>query len=93
MSHPLGQTHSLASSKTFFFAFLLEFEKWGRMDGQHVRKQLFLPVVTVGWPILDQFQVRIVVIAIEGTVGLTRWIIYDTHICLVNFVSVQIISC
>ena len=35
---PLGQTHSLASSEHCFHLkfvlFLLDFEKWGRTDGQ-----------------------------------------------------------
>ena len=36
---PLGQTHSLTSSDHYFLLFCFaRFEKWGRMDGQHVQK-------------------------------------------------------
>ena len=49
---PLGQTHSLASSEHCFdfVLFLLNFEKYGRTGGRHVRKQWSLPAMTLGWP-------------------------------------------
>ena len=57
----LGQTHSHASSEHCFLLFssrfsssccfcFSRFEKWKRADGQHVRKQLSLRAVTLGWP-------------------------------------------
>ena len=51
INDPLGQTHSLASSEHCFLLFCFaRFEKWGRTDGQHVRKQWSLKAVTFGWP-------------------------------------------
>ena len=40
INDPLGQTHSHASREHCFLLFCFSrFEKWGRTDGQHVRKQ------------------------------------------------------
>ena len=51
INDPLGQTQSHASSEHWFLLFCFSrFEKWGRTYGQHVRKQLSLPVVTLDWP-------------------------------------------
>ena len=48
---PLGQTHGHDSSEHCFLLFCFSrFEKWGRTEGEHVRKQLSLPSVTLGWP-------------------------------------------
>ena len=55
ISDPLGQTHSpLDHSEYCFLLFCFSrFENTdGRTDGQHVRKQLSLPAVTLGWPSL-----------------------------------------
>ena len=50
INDPLGQPHSLASSDYSYLLFCFaRFEKWGRTD-KHVRKQLSLRAVTVGWP-------------------------------------------
>ena len=51
INDPLGQTHGHASSEHCFLLFCFSrFEKWGRTDGQHVRKQWSLLAVTLGWP-------------------------------------------
>ena len=49
INDPLGQAHSHASSEHCFLLFCFSrFEKC--TDGQRVRKQLYLPEVTWGWP-------------------------------------------
>ena len=55
INDPFGQTHGHASNEYCFLLFCFSrFEKWGRTDertyGQHVRKQLSLPALTLGWP-------------------------------------------
>ena len=50
INDPLGQTHSHASSEYCCFVFIDLKREGGRTDGQHVRKQLSLPAVTLGWP-------------------------------------------
>ena len=39
INDPLGQTHSHTSSEYCFLFCFARFEKLGRTDGQHVRKQ------------------------------------------------------
>ena len=42
--------HLASLKRTLFSLFCIaRLEKWGRTDGQHMRKQLSLPAVTVGW--------------------------------------------
>ena len=54
INDPLVQTHSHASSEHCCLFCFSRFDKWGRTYvrtyGQHVRKQLSLPAVTLGWP-------------------------------------------
>ena len=60
INDPLGQTHSHASSDHCFLLFCFSrFEKWGWTDGQHVRKQLYLPALTLGWPSGSIFKILI----------------------------------
>ena len=78
INDPLGQTHGLAVVFAWNWPVLLDFEKWGRTYGQHVRKQLSLPAVTVGWPSGSKILYRVIFQKTKDTKRHFSWILLLT---------------